>query len=92
MKFTVSNKVHRFRYKGKRYHPGEIVELLEGENVPGFLIPVGVKETPVKLEPTVDFSYGALPARVESEKAPKAELSESLEELDGAPKSRRRSR
>lgn len=37
MKFKVLPKVSSFRYAGKRYYPGDIVEMGEGLNRPDFL-------------------------------------------------------
>jgi hypothetical protein len=55
--------------------------------IPAFLIPVEAVEKP-KAVTTADFSYGASPSQIEN--SPKANLSESLEELDSPPKTRRR--
>ena len=87
MKYKVSKKVHGYRYKGKRYLSGSIVELPDGVNVPDFLEPIVEVKAPVFVttnnEPKVEVSLSVAPDA-------KATLSESLEDLSEPPKRRRR--
>jgi len=86
MKFKVLPIVHGFRYKERRYKPGEIVDL-PPEEAPPFLESVKdeeVVEAPVQEKtPEVNLDISV---------APKAHLSASIEELETPPEVKTRAK